>query len=308
MGFRGWTFFLWAWLSLSLAFAQEDAPVAQPAPTIKTRVEVVNILATVRDKKGRYVDDLKRDDFEVYEDGVRQKIDYFNFETGEDSQPLTIVLAIDSSSSVREKLRFEQLAAIEFLEKTLRPNKDIAAVMMFDDQLYLLQDFTFDLDLLSRAIMDIRPGGATKLYDAIVAVTEDLLSREVGRRVLVILSDGEDTTSVGSDDDAIRSAQRQDVLIFGIGVRSRVADSDFGKLEEFAKATGGLFFKSKSDLGRLKEVFASINQELENQFSLGYVSSNPARDGSFRRVEVRVKRNGLKVTHRKGYYAEEPTS
>ena len=300
--------------SLLLAFAggtvhaQQEGAVGDATPVIKARVEDVNILATVRDKKGRYVRDLSADDFDVYEDGVKQRIQFFNYESGQDSQPLTIALAIDTSGSVKEKLQFEQLAATDFLQKTMRPNKDMAAVMMFDSELSLVQDFTFDLETLSEAILDIRAGGATKLYDAIYAVTEDLLAREVGRRVLVVLSDGADTQSSVTDKDAIRAAQRHDVLIYGIGVRTRGGDSDFGKLEDFAKATGGLFFKSKSDLRRLQEAFAQINQEIKNQFSLGYVSTNQARDGGFREVEVRLKRRGLKVTHRKGYYAEEPTS
>ncbi len=285
--------------------AQQDPD--EPA-TIKARVEVVNILATVRDKKGRYVSDLTRDDFDIYEDGVKQNLEFFHFESGEDAQPLTIVLAIDTSGSVKEKLRFEQLAATEFLRKTLRENKDMAAIMQFDSDLWMVQDFTFDLDALSQAILDIRAGGATKLYDAIYTATEDMLAQEVGRRVLVVLSDGADTQSAVSEDEAIRVAQSRDVLIYGIGVRSRIGDSDFGKLKDFANATGGLFFKSKTDLGRLLEVFSEINQEIKNQFSLGYVSTNQKKDGSFRRIEVRVKRSGLKVTHRKGYYAGEPTS
>lgn len=294
-----------AFLSPPLFPQTED----QAPPLIKARVEVVNVLATVRDKKGRYVSDLTKADFDVYEDGVKQNIEFFNYESGEESQPLTIVLAIDTSGSVKSKLRFEQLAANDFLSETLRENKDMAAIVQFDSELGLVQDFSFDLETLTEAIFDLRAGGATKLYDAIYAATEDLLAHEVGRRVLVILSDGADTQSSVSDDEAIRVAQQRDVLIYGIGVRSRGADSDFGKLKDFAEATGGLFFKSKSDLNRLREAFERINREIKNQFSIGYVSTNPRRDGSFRKIEVRVKRRGLKVTHRKGYYADaEPTS
>lgn len=293
-----------------LWFVQEPpaGSAQEPTPTIKARVEVVNILATVRDKKGHYVGDLTAEDFDVYEDGVKQQIQFFNYESGADAQPLTIVLALDTSGSVKEKLDFEQEAAMEFLRQTLRPNKDMAAVVMFDSELYLVQDFSFDLKTLEQAIQDIRAGGATKLYDAVFTISEDLLAYEVGRRVLVVLSDGADTQSAVLAEDAIRSAQRHDVLIYGIGVRTRGFDADFGKLEDFAKATGGLFFKSKTDLRRLREVFSQINKEIKNQFSLGYVSTNKTRDGGFRRVEVKVRRRGLKVTHRKGYYAEESTS
>lgn len=278
------------------------------AAVIRAQVEVVNILATVRDKKGNYIDDLTREDFDIFEDGVKQEIEFFHYEAGTDAQPLTIVLLIDTSGSVKEKLRFEQMAGAEFLNKTLRKNKDMAAVIQFDSDVNLVQDFTFDFSLLENAILDIKAGGATKLYDAIFVATEDMLANETGRRVLVVLSDGADTQSVTPEREAIRVAQERDVLIYGIGVRGRDFGADFGKLKHFAEATGGLFFKSNVDLGRLREVFERINKEIKNQFSIGYITTNQRRDGSFRKLSVKVKRRGLKVTHRKGYYASEPSS
>ncbi len=300
-------------LWILLATVTATAAVAQRSPqddvpVIRADVEVVNILATVRDRKGRYVADLSRQDFDVYEDGVKQNIEYFNYESGEQAQPLTIVMLIDTSGSVKDKLRFEQQAASEFLQATLRENVDLAAVIQFDSEVNLVQDFTYDFKTLENAILDIRAGGATMLYDAVFLAVEDLLSGEVGRKVIVILSDGADTQSVITSDQAIRVAQNEDVLIYGIGVRSPGFDSNFDKIREFANSTGGLFFKSKASLQRLREVFAQINQEIKNQYSLGYIPTNPTRDGSFRRISVKVKRSGLKVTHRKGYYAGEPTS
>ncbi len=277
-------------------------------PVIRADVDVVNILATVRDKRGHYVADLDRDEFDVYEDGVKQKIEYFNYEAGEQAQPLTIVLLIDTSGSVKDKLRFEQQAAGEFLQSTLRKDVDLAAVVQFDSEVNLVQDFTYDYQRLEDSILEIRAGGATKLYDSIFLAVEDLLAGEVGRKVIVVLSDGADTQSVITSEQAIRVAQNQDVLIYGIGVRSAGYDSDFGKLKEFANATGGLFFKSKASLQRLRDAFEQINQEIKNQYSLGYISTNPRPDGSFRRISVRLKRSSLKVTHRKGYYAGGPTS
>ncbi len=299
------------WMLLATVTATAAAAQRSPqddVPVIRADVEVVNILATVRDRKGRYVADLSRQDFDVYEDGVKQKIEYFNYESGEQAQPLTIVMLIDTSGSVKDKLRFEQQAASEFLQATLRENVDLAAVIQFDSEVNLVQDFTYDFKTLENAILDIRAGGATMLYDAVFLAVEDLLSGEVGRKVIVILSDGADTQSVITSDQAIRVAQNEDVLIYGIGVRSPGFDSNFDKIREFANSTGGLFFKSKASLQRLREVFAQINQEIKNQYSLGYIPSNPTRDGSFRRISVKVKRSGLKVTHRKGYYAGEPTS
>ncbi len=299
------------WMLLATVTATAAAAQRSPqddVPVIRADVEVVNILATVRDRKGRYVADLSRQDFDVYEDGVKQNIEYFNYESGEQAQPLTIVMLIDTSGSVKDKLRFEQQAASEFLQATLRENVDLAAVIQFDSEVNLVQDFTYDFKTLENAILDIRAGGATMLYDAVFLAVEDLLSGEVGRKVIVILSDGADTQSVITSDQAIRVAQNEDVLIYGIGVRSPGFDSNFDKIREFANSTGGLFFKSKASLQRLREVFAQINQEIKNQYSLGYIPSNPTRDGSFRRISVKVKRSGLKVTHRKGYYAGEPTS
>lgn len=291
-----------------LPAAQNPDP-QEPPPVIRADVDVVNVLVTVHDKKrDTYATDLTIDDFDVYEDGVKQKIEFFNHETGEDAQPLTIVLLIDTSGSVKDKLRFEQQAASEFLQATLRKNVDLAAVIQFDSEVNLVQDFTYDFDTLENSILEIRAGGATRLYDSVFLAVEDLLAGEVGRKVIVILSDGADTQSIVTAEQAIRVAQNQDVVIYGIGVRSPGFDSDFGKIRDFAAATGGIFFKSKARLSRLRDAFQQINREIKNQYSIGYISTNPARDGTFRKISVRVRRSGLKVTHRKGYYAGDPTS
>lgn len=272
-------------------------------PVIRATVEVVNIICTVRDRNGAYVSDLKRDEFETYENGIRQDIQFFNYEFGENAQSLTIVLLIDTSGSVKDKLQFEQTAAIEFLRGTLRENKDMAAAIQFDSEINLVQDFTHDFSRLERAILEIRAGGSTKLYDAIWLAVRELLRNETGRKVLVVLSDGADTQSQVKEEEAIRAAQEEDTIIYGIGVRGGMYAADFGKLRKFAQATGGLFFNSKVDIRELREAFKKINQEIKNQYSIGYVSKDQRRDGAFRPIEVRVKRSGLKVTHRKGYYA-----
>jgi Ca-activated chloride channel family protein len=221
---------------------------------------------------------------------------------------MTVVLLMDTSGSVKDKLAFEQEAANEFLRQTLRKNRDLAAIVQFDSEVSLIQDFTYDYAVLENAILSIRAGGSTKLYDAIWVSVNELLRHEVGRRMLVILSDGSDTQSLTRDNEALKIAQEHDVVIYGIGVRSGRFDSDFGKLEKFAEGTGGLFFNSKVDLQKLREAFLRINRGIKNQYALGYVSANPRRDGSFREIKVRMKRSGLNVTHRKGYYAprDEP--
>jgi Ca-activated chloride channel family protein len=291
-----------------LAFLAIPDTSAQPSaqdprgPTFRTEVEVVNILCTVR-KKDRYVTDLVKEDFEVFEDGAKQEIQYFGLEAGEDAQPLNVVLLIDTSGSVKDKLFFEQEAAYVFLKETLRKNKDLAAVVQFDSEINLAQDFTYDLRLLENSIEDIRAGGATKLYDAIYLAVDELLRHEIGRRLLVILSDGDDTQSITKDDEAIRLSQEHDVLIFGIGIKGGRSRANFGKLKEFARETGGLFFNSKVSLDELEEAFSKINQAIKSQYSIGYVTNNPSKDNAFREIEVKVQGRGLKVSHRKGYYA-----
>jgi len=288
--------FGWSLLPTSgLAVQQEEPPV------FRTEVEVVNVICTVR-KKDTYITDLAREEFEIFENNVKQNIEYFAFESGEDAQPLNIVLLVDTSGSVKDKLRFEQLAADAFLEETLRPKKDLAAVVQFDSEINLVQDFTYDLSTLENSIEGIDAGGATKLYDAIFVSVDDLLRHEVGRKLLVILSDGADTQSLMKSDDAIEVAQKHDVMIFGIGIQGGRARSDFGTLKKFAQRTGGLFFNSKVSLDELRKAFSAINQAIKNQYSLGYISS-VQKGGEFRQIKVKVKRRGLKVSHRRGYYA-----
>ncbi len=296
------------YLVLALAIAIIFAPLLlsqqkDQRPVVRARVDVVNVLCTVRENsgKGKYVENLKREDFEIYEDGVRENIQYFNHGMGEDADPLSIALLIDTSGSVKSKLAFEQKAAVEFLKSTLRKNKDLAAVLQFHEEVELVQDFTYDPDLLRTAILETRAGGGTKLYDAVYVASQDLLKDEVGRRVIVVLSDGDDTLSELAKKDAIKAAQEQDIVIFGLGIRS--ADTNYGALKDFAQDTGGLFVDSEIDLNRLREAFAKINGEIKNQYSIGYVSHNKARDAAFREIKIKLKKRGLKVKHRKGYYA-----
>jgi len=293
-------------VSVSAGFAGlVQAQGDESAPGFRTSVDVVNVAVTAQ-RGSQFVTDLTRDDFEVYEDGVRQEIQYFALEQGDDAQPLSMVLLIDTSGSVKEKLLLEQQAAEIFLEETLRPQKDLAAVIQFDSDINLVQDFTNTIPLLVNSIGSIRAGGATKLYDAIWLSATDMLSQQIGRRLIVVLSDGDDTQSALTDDEAIQAAQRADVVIFGIGVKT--GPSNFGKLKEFARETGGAFFDSKARLDELRSAFARINRSIKSQYSIGYVSNNPARDGQFREIEVKAKKSGLKLNYRKGYYAPDSAS
>ena len=297
----------WLWLPvvpISLLTVQDTS-------VIRTIVDVVNVVCTVRDRTDNYRPDLTLEDFEVLEDGVPQLVDFFHREFGTQAQPLSLILLMDTSGSVKEKLSFEQQAANEFLRSTLRINRDMAAIVQFDSEVNLVQDFTYDYDTLETSIFDIRAGGATKLYDAIWLSVEELLHHEVGRKMMVVLSDGDDTQSSMTDEEATRSAQNEDVVIYGIGIKGSHFRTDFARLKRFARATGGMFFNPRADAERLRNVFQRINREIKNQYSLGYVSSNNGRDGSFRKIEVRIKgrgRKGWKIRHREGYYAPHDES
>lgn len=290
------------WLSLfpfSLLNGQDDSPV------IRATVDVVNIICTVRDRADNYRSDLTVENFEIREDGTPQSIDFFHRELGAQAQPLSLILLMDTSGSVEPNLAFERRVANEFLQATLRKNRDMAAIVQFDSEVNLVQDFTYDHATLTASIFQVRAGGTTKLYDAIWLAVEELLRHETGRRVMVILSDGDDTQSSMTEEDAIRSAQNEDVVIYGVGIQGSRVKTDFNQLRRFAQATGGMFFNPKAEADRLREVFRKINREIKNQYSLSYVSTNSGQDGSFREIEVKIKgsgRRGWKIRHREGYY------
>ena len=277
----------------------------QQRPSFRAKVDVVDVSCIVRDRRGRYVEDLTRHDFQVYEDGVRQELLFFHREQSRTERSLSVALVMDSSASVKDKLAFEQQAAIEFFGEILTRQGESGAVVQFDSDVRLLHDFSTDPSKLAEAIMEVRAEGATRLYDAIWVTVRDLLRHRDGLRILLVLSDGADTRSAVSWERAIRAAQSHDVVIYGIGVKSSGFDADFDKLKSFARATGGRFVNSKANLKRLRQAFNGIRRDLGNQYSLGYVSSNSETDGSFRKIRVSLARSGLKVRHREGYYAAE---
>jgi Ca-activated chloride channel family protein len=282
---------------------REQPPSEDQKPTFRSSVTVVSVPCVVEGPQG-FVDNLAVDDFQVFEEGEPRPIEYFIFEGGEESRPMNLVLLLDTSGSVKGELDFEQEAATTFLRNVLRPETDMAAVVQFDSELYLVQDFTFDLQRLEDAVWTARAGGATKLYDAVWVAVEDLLRHEVGRRVIVVLSDGDDTSSSVSSDSAIRKAQEYDVIIFGIGVRGRGFRSNFGKLKEFARETGGLFFNPRNRLDQLTEAFTVIHSALRHQYTLGYPSAPANGDSDYRQIEVKLKRKDLKGHCRQGYYPQ----
>jgi Ca-activated chloride channel family protein len=215
---------------------------------------------------------------------------------------LTIALLIDTSGSVKTKLDFERETAAEFFRKILRRGKDLALIIQFDSDANLVQDFTDDVGRLVRAMDALQAGNSTCLYDAIYLAVEEKLKQETGRKVIVVITDGEDTSSKLRKEAAIEAAQRSDVLIYGIGVRGDFG-VNFGVLKRFSEDTGGLFFSPHARLAEIEAAFRAIGEDLQGQYSLAYSSTNQKRDGSFRNIEVRSKTSSIHIRARKGYYA-----
>jgi VWFA-related protein len=298
------------------ANATQQAP--SQGPTVKVNVNVVNIYAVVRDHK-RLVPDLTQDSFEVTEDNVPQQVKYFSKQT---DTPLTLVLAVDTSPSQERVLTVEQEAAKQFASQVLRP-KDVFAVLHFDVDVELLQDFTGSLQYLSKAIDSTQingggapvagtyptTGGGTHLYDAVYLASHDMLRSEVGRKVIILLTDGEDDGSQLTLDQGLQSAQRADVIIYSILISDRgfylrrgMSYGGEGVLSKLSNETGGHVFRADNQRNTT-DAFNEIANELRTQYLLGYTPTNNKADGTFRHIKVRVKDGHYDVQARRGYYA-----
>ncbi len=276
-----------------------------PDQRIKVRVELVNVLFTVVDKKSHLVIDLTKDDFNVFEDNKPQRIQYFSRES---NLPLRIGLLIDTSNSIRDRLHFEQEAAIDFLNESVSHGKDLAFVVGFDVQPQMVQDYTDDMEKLSDAIHGLQAGGTTALYDTIYfACKEKMLffppPEPYLRRVLIIISDGQDNQSEHTRDEALAMAQHAEVAIYAISTNRTGTPGPGDKVLRFlAQETGGrAFFPfAASDLS---ENFQEITRELRSQYSLAYVSTNAAHDGTFRTISIQPREKGYRVRAKSGYFA-----
>jgi VWFA-related protein len=268
----------------------------------RIEVEAVNVLVTVTDRQsGKFIKDLTRDDFEIYEDGVLQEISNFSSQT---NLPLTIALAIDTSSSVRLKLEFEKEAALDFLYTVVRPT-DRALLAEFDTAVTLLHDYTSNPNDLAREIRNLRAGGGTSLYDAIYLISEQKMLDEPGRRTMVILSDGSDLTSTHTFQEALDMAQKAEVAIYALSTTRFGANIDHSgdnALRQITDATGGRVFFPYSTT-QLSKSFSEVEEELRSQYNLAYVPSNSRHDGSFRKIEVKLKGADANLRYRKGYFA-----
>jgi VWFA-related protein len=287
--------------------AKTPPPTPTPAPTdnIKVRVDLVNVLITVTNKKNRLESGLGKEDFRVYEDNKPQTIRYFSRET---DLPLRIGVLVDTSASIRDRLRFEQEAAIDFLNNTLRPGKDLAFVEAFDVQPQTVQDYTDDIGKLSKAIRSLLAGGVTTLFDAIyLSCRQKMLvfppPEPYLRRVMIVISDGEDNESRYTREEALAMAQRAEVTIYAISTSETAAPGHGEKvLRRLAEGTGGrAFFPFKPD--ETGADFREIARELRSQYSLGYVSTNTAHDGTFRSISIEPLLKGLQVRAKPGYFA-----
>jgi VWFA-related protein len=297
---------------LSLGLAQE------PETTIKVDVELVNVLFSVRDKSGRYVTTLNKEDLTVFEDGKAQEIRYFARET---DLPLTIGLLVDVSKSQENLIEVEKRAAAQFFRQVLRHQKDMAFLMSFGHEAELLQDYTNSPRLLEKGLDELRlsvpvagihpgpvpqsgPVRGTILFDAVYLAATEKLNREVGRKVVVVITDGMDYGSRTKIQEAIASAHRSDAIIYAIHYsdpRYGGWGSD-GDLKRMAEDTGGRVFRVDRK-HTLQDIFTEIQEEMRSQYALTYSPSNEEKDGAFRKIEIKPTDKKLKVQARKGYFA-----
>jgi VWFA-related protein len=265
----------------------------------------VQLLFTVSDKKGRFVSNLAKEDFEVFEAKKPQSIVEF---TAESDLPLRLAILIDTSNSIRDRFKFQQEAATDFVNTVIRPQEDRAVVVSFDAAPELVADLTGDIEKLTSAIRSLRAGGGTALYDAIFFACRDKLMqdqpRHKFRRAMVILSDGEDNQSRYTRDQALEMAHKAEVVVYSISTNRLGSESDGDKvLKYFAEQTGGqTFFPFKAQ--ELAQSFENIANELRHQYNVLYRPEPLKADGLYHTVDVKVRgRKDLVVRVRHGYYA-----
>ncbi len=291
-----------------------DAPLSQqaeeqPNTTFKVNVKLVNVFTTVTDPSGAPVSSLKQDDFEVFEDGKPQKIAVFHRES---ELPLSIVVAVDTSLSTRGDQRLELESARRFAHAILRPIDGIS-LFQFSEIVDQITPFTADLRVIDHAINRIHSGAATALYDTLYLGSDALLERR-GRKVMVVITDGGDTVSKTSYQDAVREAQQAEVILYSIIIVpiENSAGRDIGgehALIQLSKDTGGKYFYA-SGLEQLDAAFRQISDELRTQYLIAYYPSTRLSDSDFRRIEIKINPatkdypdpSELQVRHRSGYY------
>ena len=302
------------------AIRDRTQPNADRMQTLKVNVDVVNLLFNVKDKKGQLLPNLGKDEFQVSEDGKPQTIKYFKAES---NLPLTIGILLDTSASQERVLPIEKEVGAQFLQRMLR-KEDEAFLISFDVNVDLLQDYTNNsrdirkgmdsakinaggavggIPGIGQGPVDIPPKG-TLLYDAVYLAAHDKLRSEVGRKALVLLTDGEDQGSQLKLQDALEAAQKSDVIVYVLLISdSGVAmGTGSGLMRKLAEETGGRVIHVGNNQDKLQKAFDQISEELRSQYSIGYTPSNDKHDGTYRKIEIKTK-DGYKVQARKGYYA-----
>jgi VWFA-related protein len=309
------------------AEAQKPEEQQQPAETLKVSVNVVGLFFNVKDKHGSLIPNLTKNDFEVYEDGTPQTIKYF---AAESNLPLTLGILIDSSGSQLRVLDMEKEVGGAFLKQILT-DKDEAYVIDFNIDASLVQDFTRDVHRLQTALNKVKintgytsvgiPGGGggpvptagaargTVLYDAVFLSAHDMLAKEVGRKAMILLTDGEDEGSQLKIKDAIEAAQKADAIVYVLLCADRgfygsygMGYSGEGEMRKLTEQTGGRVINVGNKFDKLREAFDQVAAELRSQYNLGYTSTNTKLDGSYRKLEIKSKQNH-KIQSRSGYYA-----
>jgi VWFA-related protein len=289
--------------------SQNQPTVPSPSGPIRSEVTRVNMLFTVTDKHGRFVTDLRRGDFEVFENKKPQSILEFTAET---DLPLRLGILIDTSNSIRDRFHFQQEAATNFINSVMR-EQDKAVVVSFDTSAELVTDLTGDTHKLENAVRSLRPGGGTALYDAIYFACRDKLMLDQPlykfRRAMVILSDGDDNESRISRDQALEMAQRADTVIYTISTNISHIETEGDKIMRyFAEQTGGVAF-FPFEAKDLNQSFENIANELRHQYNLFYRPEPLNNDGQYHTVHIKVRgRKDLIVRARKGYYARRESS
>ena len=302
---------------------QDEEPVA----TFKANVDVVQLFFNVKDKKGGLIPNLPKDNFEVFEDGKPQTIKYF---AAESNLPLTLGILIDGSGSQERVLDMEKQVGGAFLTEILR-EKDLAFVMSFDIGVELLQDFTGSARKLKAALnsVKINSGGharlpdtpgmgggpiptsgtprGTLLYDAVYLASHEEMAQQVDRKAMILLTDGQDQGSQYKTRDAVEAAQKADTIVYVLlcadrGVYGFGGYSGGGEMNKLTAETGGRVIEVGNKFEKLKAAFDQISQELRSQYNIGYVPTNPTKDGKFRKIEIRSK-EGSKIQSRSGYFA-----
>jgi VWFA-related protein len=297
----------------------------QPVATLKVNVNLVSLYFTVHDKHGALIPHLTKDDFNVLEDKAPQKIKNF---TAENDQPLTLGILLDTSGSQENVLPLEQQAGSAFLSRVLR-SKDEAFLISFDVNVDLLSDYTSNAHALSHAMdkaqINVGTGGmggmpsgtprGTLLYDAVYLATHDKLQQETGRKAIIILTDGEDQGSMEKPQGAIEAAQKANCIVYvlliadrgfyGRGVYTMGYSGDM-QMRKMAEETGGRVIDVGNNGKKMEAAFAQIEEELRTQYVASYTPTNNKLDGSYRKIDVECKGDGLKVQSRKGYYAIPP--